>query len=525
MSDNFNSMNSDPSNSSTTNNNTMNGADSTNTFTGGYNTSQMNTGANANTEYTNQAGSMSQNEQSTPNFQTPNSYSAYSEKDNAYTWHPVEETKAEPPKKIKKAKVKKTKKPMTYGRTLATCIAVALIAVMINSGILYYVVNYSLSDRYATKTELQSAKKISETVTGNAVSTNTTGGSATVTDASAVVSNVMPSIVAITSTTIVNSGYNPFSFGNSGSSETQGAGSGIIIGQNDTELLIVTNNHVVEDTTALSVKFIDDQSVTAYIKGTDSDADLAVVAVKIEDIKEDTLSQIKVATLGDSDKLSAGEGVIAIGNALGYGQSVTTGVISALNRKITVDNKTMTMIQTDAAINGGNSGGALLNMNGEVIGINAAKYSSSSYSSSSIEGMGFSIPISSAKEIISELMTQETKVKVDSDKRGYLGISILTVDSSTAEAYSIPEGVYIRKVNGDGPCDQAGLVKTDVITKINGTSVTTKEELTGQLDYYEAGTTVTLTVQTMTNNEYKEKEVEVTLCDEKTAMQDTNSQN
>ncbi len=348
--------------------------------------------------------------------------------------------------------------------------------------------------------------------------TTSSSGETVITDVSGVVKNVMPSVVAITSTQLVQSGYSgslyDYYFGNGNSDNNQyeeqtGAGSGIIIGQNDTELLVVTNNHVVEGADSLQVQFIDGETVDAAIKGTDSEKDLAVVAVKLSDIKKSTLEQIKVATLGDSDKLEVGEGTIAIGNALGYGQSVTTGVVSALNREVQYENRTMKLIQTNAAINPGNSGGALLNSKGEVIGINAAKYSSSS-----VEGMGFAIPVSSVKDVIENLMNKETLTKVDSDKKGYLNIYGRDVTSTLSETYSVPTGVYVIEVIEGGAADKAGIEKSNVITKINGKSVSSMEDLQRKLEYYEKGTEVTLTIQYAKGNEYKEKEVKVTLGDE-----------
>ena len=348
--------------------------------------------------------------------------------------------------------------------------------------------------------------------------TTASSGETVITDVSDVVKNVMPSVVAITSTQLVQSGYSgslyDYYFGNGNSNNNQyeeqtGAGSGIIIGQNDTELLIVTNNHVVEGADSLQIQFIDDETVDAAIKGTDSEKDLAVVAVKLSDIKKSTLEQIKVATLGDSDELEVGEGTIAIGNALGYGQSVTTGVVSALNREVQYENRTMKLIQTNAAINPGNSGGALLNSKGEVIGINAAKYSSSS-----VEGMGFAIPVSSVKDVIEDLMNKETLTKVDSDKKGYLNIYGRDVTSTLSETYSVPTGVYVIEVMEGGAADKAGIEKSNVITKINGETVSSMEDLQSKLEYYEKGTEVTLTIQYAKGNEYKEKEVKGTLGEE-----------
>lgn len=335
-------------------------------------------------------------------------------------------------------------------------------------------------------------------------------GQTIVADVSQVVESVMPSIVAITSTQMVQSGYSNwfgfYGFDDGGYQEQTGAGSGIIIGQNDTELLVVTNNHVVEDADTLQVQFIDDETVDAYVKGTNSANDLAVVSIKLSDIKDSTLDAIKIATLGDSDALKVGEGTIAIGNALGYGQSVTTGVVSALDREFSYEDRTMTLIQTDAAINPGNSGGALLNINGEVIGINAAKYSSSS-----VEGMGFAIPVSEVKDIIEDLMNRETLTKVDASKKGYVNIYGRDVTEELSAAYNAPVGVLVVEVIENGAADKAGIEKSDIITAVNGEDVGSMEELQERLEYYEKGTKVTLTVQYLKDKEYVEKEVEVTL--------------
>ncbi len=330
-----------------------------------------------------------------------------------------------------------------------------------------------------------------------------------VTDVSKVVDNVMPSIVAITSTQKVQYGFNSwygYYYGNDNYQEETGAGSGIIIGQNDSELLIITNNHVVEGADSLVIKFIDDEDVDAVIKGTDAEKDLAIVSVKLSDIKESTLNEIKIATLGNSDDMKVGEGTIAIGNALGYGQSVTVGVVSALDREVNYEDKTMTLIQTDAAINPGNSGGALLNTKGEVIGINAAKYSSSS-----VEGMGFAIPISSVSDVIDDLMNRETLLKVDKEKKGYINIRGRDVTEELSQTYDAPVGVLVLEVLEDGAADKAGIEKSDIITKINGDKVSSMEELQERLEYYEKGDTVTLTIQYLKNKRYVEREVEVEL--------------
>ena len=369
-------------------------------------------------------------------------------------------------------------------------------------------------------------ESIGSTNTQNDANSSSKSG-VTVTDVSSVVSSAMPSVVAITSKTLVESrnDYSQdiweyyFGGGNSGNNksnsyEEDAAGSGIIVDQTSTELLIVTNNHVVEGADSLKIQFAGTESkdsVDGYIKGTDSTKDVAVVAVKLKDIPSDVLKNIKKATLGDSDKVNVGEGVIAIGNALGYGQSVTTGIISAKDRKVQLENQTMTLLQTDAAINGGNSGGALLNASGEVIGINVAKYSSSgSSSNASVEGMGFAIPISSVKDIISNLETKETRTKVSEDERGYLGISGFDVDEQTSQAYSIPQ---VQSVVKGGPAENAGIAASDVITKFDGQDVSSMTSLQSMLEYYKKGEQVKVTIEYRDGREYKTKDVTVTLGD------------
>ena len=372
-------------------------------------------------------------------------------------------------------------------------------------------------------------ESIGSTNTQNDANSSSKSG-VTVTDVSSVVSSAMPSVVAITSKTLVESrnDYSQdiweyyFGGGNSGNNksnsyEEDAAGSGIIVDQTSTELLIVTNNHVVEGADSLKIQFAGTESkdsVDGYIKGTDSTKDVAVVAVKLKDIPSDVLKNIKKATLGDSDKVNVGEGVIAIGNALGYGQSVTTGIISAKDRKVQLENQTMTLLQTDAAINGGNSGGVLLNASGEVIGINVAKYSSSgSSSNASVEGMGFAIPISSVKDIISDLETKETRTKVSEDERGYLGISGFDVDEQTSQAYSIPQGIQVQSVVKGGPAENAGIAASDVITKFDGQDVSSMASLQSILEYYKKGEQVKVTIEYRDGREYKTKDVTVTLGD------------
>ena len=347
-------------------------------------------------------------------------------------------------------------------------------------------------------------------------------GNAAALDVSAIAKSAMPSVVAINNTMLYQSNN---WWGMSQTYEVPSSGSGIIIGQNDEELLITTNNHVVEDSENLSVVFIDDTSVNASIKGTDADSDLAVIAVALKDIPEDTLSQISVAKLGDSDALEVGQGVVAIGNALGYGQSVTVGYVSALNREVKVDNTvTRNLLQTDAAINPGNSGGALLNMKGEVIGINAAKYSSTD-----VEGIGYAIPISKAQEILSTLMTQRTKNQtVAEGEEGYLGIQGLTVDDSMVKQQDMPAGVFVYGIIDGGAAANSDLRKRDIIVKFDGQSVKTMAALQDLLKYYKAGETVELGVKSLENGEYVDRTVTITLGTKATLGQDAqngNSQN
>ena len=337
----------------------------------------------------------------------------------------------------------------------------------------------------------------------------------------------MPSVVAITTVSVQEI---PSFFGYSSHQyKSASTGSGIIVGDNDDELLIATNNHVVDGATTLSVCFIGDDvanaetetvnagdngdlnvedAVSAKIKGTDADNDLAVVAVKKSDIPEDTLNQIKIAQIGSSDDLAVGQQVVAIGNALGYGQSVTSGWISALNRTISTDDGTNStgLIQTDAAINPGNSGGALLNMKGELIGINSAKYADSA-----VEGMGYAIPISKAKPILEELMNRETREKVDSNKKGYLGVSLANLTTEAIEMYNMPTGAFVRNVEDDSPAQEAGICKGDIIVKFDGQKVSDGDDLLDKLQYYKSGEKIEAVIARATNGEYEENTVELTL--------------
>lgn len=294
------------------------------------------------------------------------------------------------------------------------------------------------------------------------------------------------------------------------------SGSGIIIGETESELLIATNNHVVENATSLEITFIDESTAEAVVKGTDSDMDLAVIAVPLSSLKEDTLNAITVAKLGDSDNLKLGEPVVAIGNALGYGQSVTNGIISALDRELTTeDGSTGTYIQTNAAINHGNSGGALLNINGEVIGINAAKIDGST-----VEGMGYAIPISAASPIISELMQRETRTeKVAEDEVGYMGITMQAITDQIASSFDMPKGVYVREVSEGSAAEKAGIRKGDIIVKLDGTRISSSTDLQDTLQYFRAGETVTVTVKRAENGEYVAHDLEITLGERPSSLQ------
>lgn len=333
---------------------------------------------------------------------------------------------------------------------------------------------------------------------------------APVSEVSLIVEETMPSVVAVASTAVYQMpdyGYGWFFGGGSQSYEVPSSGSGIIIGQNDTELLIVTNNHVVQDTVSLKITFVDDTAVDAAVKGTDADTDLAVISIPLEQIPQETRDKITAAKLGDSDALKVGQGVIAIGNALGYGQSVTVGYVSALNREVqTSDGNTRVLLQTDAAINPGNSGGALLNMKGEVIGINAAKYSSTE-----VEGIGYAIPVSGVQDILDELMNRKTRSDVSEEKRGYLGIQGTTVDEDAATTFDMPKGVYVYKILEDGAAAGSELREKDIITKLDGMTVKSMQDLQKFLKGYEAGETIELLVQRQEEGKYQELQIQVTL--------------
>ena len=379
-----------------------------------------------------------------------------------------------------------------------------------------YLTGYEQSVQAASKEQVTLLKSDKESDDSDSKEESTAKGSLDVSD---IVEETMPSIVSITTKSVeeVQSYYGMF--GQYGAyspeqREVQGSGSGIIIGKNDTELLIATNYHVVDGAETLSVGFCDSTACEAKVKGYDSEKDLAVVAVSLDDIDSDTMDAISIATIGNSDNLKVGEQVVAIGNALGYGQSVTTGIVSAKNRQLNSDdtvgdydsdsNSATNLIQTDAAINPGNSGGALLNMNGEVVGINSAKLASTA-----VEGIGYAIAISDVTDTLESLMNEETRDKVED--HGVLGITVQTVDSAVTEAYGVPEGVLVREVTEGGAADDAGIEARSIITKFAGKTVTTKEQLVDFLSYYEPGEDVELTIEVPDGKEYKEETVTVTL--------------
>ncbi len=406
--------------------------------------------------------------------------------------------------------VQAPRKKNSWARKAAGITAAAVLFGTVAGGVMTGV-NYvgarltGLADITATapaETEETTTAQVPET---SAASNNgSTTAVSTVTDVSSIAEKAMPSLVAINDTMTVE--QNNF-FGMPQTYQAQSSGSGIIVGQNDTELLIATNNHVVSGATDMKVTFTDSTQVAAAVKGTDSATDLAIIAVKLSDIPSDTMSKIKVATLGNSDNVKVGQQVIAIGNALGYGQSLTVGYISALDREITDENGIQhTYIQTDAAINPGNSGGALLDLNGNVIGINAAKNASTE-----VEGMGFAIPISKAQEILNNLMTKKTREAVDESAQGYLGIQGTNIDANASKEYGMPVGIYVYKIVEGGAAANSDLKEKDIITKFDGQSVTNMEELKQMLTYYEGGSTVSLTVQSLVNGSYVEHEVQITL--------------
>ena len=408
--------------------------------------------------------------------------------------------------------------------------AIALSAVLFGgvAGGTFQAVNHFAGSTTATATTTTAQQTTSNSSLLKAAATSSSSTSTGTMDVSTIAKNAMPSIVSITNQSVqeVQNYFSMFGYGaqTPQTEETTSCGSGIIIGKNDTELLIVTNNHVVEDADTLSVSFVNNQVCKANIKGTDADNDLAVIAVPLSEIPDDTMSSIAVATMGDSDSVEVGEQVVAIGNALGYGQSVTTGIISAANRVIDSDSSSdgssdgttadtsstdttgKTYLQTDAAINPGNSGGALLNMNGEVIGINSNKIGGTT-----VEGMGYAIPITSASPIIADLMERQTRTKVAEDEVGYIGISLQEVTSQISQMYNMPEGIYVVSVEEGSAAANAGIMKGDIITKFDGSSISYYSDLQKMLQYYAAGDSATITVQRPQNGEYVSIELNLTL--------------
>ena len=443
----------------------------------------------------------------------------------SYNWNqqgnePQNNTPMEP----KKPHGKNNKNAAKWAKKIG---AVALSAVLFGgvAGGVFTGVTYATgatAKAQATQTESDSSQQTTTTKLQTATASTSTASSTSSgsMDVTSIVQSAMPSIVAITNKSLqeVQNYFSMFSRGGgTQEQEVESQGSGIIIGQNDSELLIATNNHVVEGADTLSVCFADDNACEATVKGTDSDNDLAVIAVKLSDISDDTMSKIKIAEIGDSNQLQVGEQVVAIGNALGYGQSVTTGIVSAVNRQLEDSNSENGFIQTDAAINPGNSGGALLNMQGQVIGINSAKLASTE-----VEGMGYAIPVSTASPIFEDLMNRQTRTKVSSDQAAALGIKGQTVDSSIAEAYGIPQGVYVAEIEQGSAAEKAGITAGSVITKFDDTTIESMDDLKSCLEYYAAGETVDLVVKIADNGSYVEKTLTITLdkADTSTTTQD-----
>ena len=426
--------------------------------------------------------------------------------------------------------VRNKKETDSFGKKAGTTVALAVLFGLVASAV-FLSVSF-VADKYLKTDEKSTHLETTQSVVGTATDDGSDGdiGAATESENGTVASVAqasMPSVVAITTVSVQEI---PSFFGyGSRQYKSAATGSGIIVGDNDEELLIATNNHVVAGASTLSVCFMgndvvnaetetenaDDtgdlnleDAVSARIKGTDSDNDLAVIAVQKADIPEDTLSEIKIAQIGSSEDLVVGQQVVAIGNALGYGQSVTSGWISALNRTISTEDGTSSsgLIQTDAAINPGNSGGALLNMKGELIGINSAKYADST-----VEGMGYAIPISRAKPILEELMNRQTREKVSNEEKGYLGVVLSNLTTEAIQMYDMPEGAFVRGVEEKSPAEKGGICKGDIIVKFDGQSVTSGDDLLKKLQYYKSGEKIEAVVARATDGEYQESTVEITL--------------
>lgn len=414
----------------------------------------------------------------------------------------------------------KKKKKGKFGRIVAKCVVLAVVFGSVSSAA-FMGTNYLGRTYFGDKVTLQaetSDVELSRTNTP-ATSTASSGSGADVYDVSGIVDNCMPSVVSIT-----NIGSQEFrTFFGTYEQESQSSGSGIIIGQNETELLIVTNNHVISKAKEISVYFNSDGEaadennvISAKVKGTEPSKDLAVIAVQLSDIPQETRDIIKIATIGDSSALKIGEPVVAIGNAYGYGLSVTSGIVSALNREVSVqaDGQTITnkLIQTDAAINPGNSGGALLNGNGELVGINSVKFISEE-----VEGMGYAIPITDVESIIGDLMNKVTRDQVSEADRGYLGITGVDVTEEASRNYGMPVGAYVNTVVEGGAAERAGIQKGDIITRLDGSSISGFDQLKAALSYYSAGETVPITIQRQNGTEYVEKTLDLTLISAKEA--------
>lgn len=469
-----------------------------------YNQTNQQTGDGTNTSWSSQVnGNTSQGYSQGTQYGQGNAY--YSQGTQPYGQNQQ--------KKKRKEKVKKEHGKGGFGVKLAKCAAIALVFGLI-SGSVFAGTNQLLGTKWSNSESAKTEASLNKSSSGDTVKAANTSSKAAntsskavtdLTDVSDIADNVMPSIVAITnmSEKQVSTWY-----GYTASQPQESCGSGIIVSQDDQYIYVATNNHVVSGAQSITVQFSDDSTVAAEVKGTDAGSDLAVVAVPISDISADTLSTIKVATLGNSDDLSVGQAAVAIGNALGYGQSVTTGVISALNREVSVENEdgsttTNELIQTDAAINPGNSGGALLNAKGEVIGISSVKYSDTS-----VEGMGYAIPINTASPIIEKLINRE---QVDESRSAYLGISGVDVSSTVAQTYNMPEGIYLYQVKEGSPAEQAGLQAGDIITSFDGSKVSSTTELNDAIKYCAAGDSVEVVFERQTDGQYQEQTVTVTL--------------
>ncbi len=401
---------------------------------------------------------------------------------------------------------KKKKASGGFGKKLLMCACLGLCFGLFGGLGLYAVQQVTGLTTGSQVQESSSSQNVTESTAsaGSEVKLTTAEGTRIISsDVSDMVEEVMPAMVSIVKDYTETSSF----WGRTYSEDRQGSGSGIIVAESDTELILVTNHHVVDGATRLTVTFIDGSTAEAQIKGSDADMDLAVIAVQLESLSEDTRNAITVAKLGDSDALRLGEQVVAIGNALGYGQSVSGGWISALDREVTSsDGSTGYFIQTDAAINPGNSGGALVNLNGEVIGINSSKIGGDY-----VEGIGFAIPISAARPIIEELMSKETRVKVEDGQTGYMGINLQTVTEDFAYLYGVPEGVFVRSVEEGSAAQEAGMLSGDVITRFEGEKITSYEDLEEVMQYYGPGSQVTVVVKRQINGSYEDVELEMTL--------------